>query len=1137
MINNILSVAQQFAGSMPQYYPESVIYGLSKLLLMDERTIRNIFQTSQVINELNSIRFFFEERKMDLYLLKIGLIMCIPYIPGDEEEIVEAYDEYRQYLLEINDQTKLIDVVSKSFDYAYIPLDELFAKDKSSAELFAFIDDMKSGKFKYMKKASVKPNDESVSLPEEKREDTVIKSEENTPFYKLYDKYCKMTASLLECIRGQDNAILKFVEGCYFGEVLEGQEKVSGPKAIFFFFGPPGVGKTYLAETAAKTLNVSKLLLNMAEYTRDEDKDDLVGVSDFYKNAREGILVEFVENNPECLLIFDEIEKASQNVIRVFLQMLSAGSVYNVFRKHDTDFSKAIVVFTSNAGRSLYENSEENLSAIPESVLLSALLNEKDKYGTPVFPSEICSRLATGTTIIFNHIKVRDLIHMVRTQFEKTSELFEKQYGCHISYDDNLSRLFLFSQGTALDARIATSKSINFFKSELYELLRQQGLSELQDYRIKSVEMMVDLSGADQDVRKLFINLDRTEYMVFADEKVIDIFPNNEHYLIDGVSSYADTRKYLKHEIEAIFIDPLLGWNATKVTPLSVTDYDTEGIRLFHDIIESQSGIPVYILDTGRRLSKADVTAFIQEGAVSIVDMSENFKESFARQFSQIAEELYMEKQKGCFIQRGWVLDYRSKQELGCDGNTVIVFYDLKKRMAIDAESRSALLKATERPKVRFKDVIGAENAKAELKYFIEYLTNPKQFLVAGGKPPKGVLLYGPSGTGKTMLAKAMAGESDVAFLQTSASEFKDKYVGGGEANIRRLFKTAKQYAPSIIFIDEIDAIGKKRTGSENTATTESMLNALLTEMDGFSSEANLYRPVFVLAATNYGVDESSSNIASLDEALIRRFDSRIRIDLPNKDERCRYIRVILSNKKIDDITDTVVNNLADRTAGQSLAILQNILDLAFRNAVKNKRTVLGDDLLNALEDFLYGEKREHTPDYYWEAAVHETGHALISYLEGSKPSYITIESRGNYGGYMQFERNGDIGNLTKDMLIGRIRICLAGRAAENVFFGSEKSMNTGAASDLKQASDYAFGILCAYGMEKGQYFILTKEEMLRSPMAEKYVDRINEIIGNEMEHTISVIKEQKELVDKIAKELFAKNHLTGDEFTMLVYN
>ena len=177
-----------------------------------------------------------------------------------------------------------------------------------------------------------------------------------------------------------------------------------------------------------------------------------------------------------------------------------------------------------------------------------------------------------------------------------------------------------------------------------------------------------------------------------------------------------------------------------------------------------------------------------------------------------------MEKESQAFSQRGWVIDFNTKQNVS--GKTVkIWFYNLKKRMTVDVESRGSILSDAERLNIKFDDVIGAENAKEELQYFVKYLQNPKQFLMNGGKPPKGVLLYGPPGTGKTMLAKAMAGESDVTFLQTSASELKNKYIGESEANIRRILAKAKKYAPAIIFIDEIDAIGKKRTGGELTVT------------------------------------------------------------------------------------------------------------------------------------------------------------------------------------------------------------------------------------------------------------------------------------------------------------------------------
>jgi ATP-dependent Zn protease len=406
---------------------------------------------------------------------------------------------------------------------------------------------------------------------------------------------------------------------------------------------------------------------------------------------------------------------------------------------------------------------------------------------------------------------------------------------------------------------------------------------------------------------------------------------------------------------------------------------------------------------------------------------------------------------------------------------------------------------------------------------------------MSGGQPPKGVLLYGPPGTGKTMLARAMAGESDVAFIQTSASEFLSKYVGGGEAKIRDTFKAARKYAPAIIFIDEIDAIGKKRTGSETTNATENLLTALLTEMDGFSSEANARKPVFVLAATNYGVKRDSEEIAELDEALMRRFDNKIYVDLPNKDERAEYISSVLTKKKVPEIDSGVIENIAERTAGQSLATLQNVVDLAFRNAVREEHTVGKNDLLKGLEEYMYGEKRENTPEYYREVAIHETGHAVMSYLQGEQPSYITIESRGNFGGYTQNSSLEDVRSYTKDMLIGQIRTMLAGRAAEQIFYGKDKSLNTGASSDLEQATQCALQIVCRYGMMDGQLMVFKKNEILNSALAPRYVDQINAILNDEMAYTLSELTKNKECIEKVANELLAYNHLTGEEFAKLM--
>ncbi|MBR1853981.1 MAG: AAA family ATPase, partial [Lachnospiraceae bacterium] len=457
------------------------------------------------------------------------------------------------------------------------------------------------------------------------------------------------------------------------------------------------------------------------------------------------------------------------------------------------------------------------------------------------------------------------------------------------------------------------------------------------------------------------------------------------------------------------------------------------------------------------------------------------------------------------------------------------VFYDLRKRMAVDVASRGSLLSQAERPEVRFADVIGAESAKKELRYFVEYLKNPKYFLSKGEKPPKGILLYGPPGTGKTMLAKAMAGESDVTFLQTTAAEFLNSSVGKGEEKIREAFRRAQKYAPAIIFIDEIDTIGKRRTGA---GMTESMLNTLLTQMDGFATDRR--KPVFVLAATNYGI--SGEGAAVLDEALLRRFDNKIYISLPNLKERRQYLEQLFGVGAAGSrISESILDNIAERTTGQSLAELQNVAGLAMRSAVRDGVELSDEVLLTALEEYIHGEKKEHTAEYYYSVAIHEAGHAYVAWLSGDKPAYLTVESRGDFGGYMMAGTPDDTPAYTEEMLIGKIRTALAGRVAEEVFFGAEKGANTGAASDLEKATNLAFGMLCRYGLTGDRLVSLNKEEVMHSSLAGEYLEKANEILQREMQNTQQIIKDGRGTIERIAKELVEKNRLTGQEFETIM--
>ncbi len=248
----------------------------------------------------------------------------------------------------------------------------------------------------------------------------------------------------------------------------------------------------------------------------------------------------------------------------------------------------------------------------------------------------------------------------------------------------------------------------------------------------------------------------------------------------------------------------------------------------------------------------------------------------------------------------------------------------------------------------------------------------------------------------------------------------------------------------------------------------------------------------------------------------------------------CDFLFIIL--KQAEGVTDSVIQSVAERTTGQSLAILKNVIELARRNARRSSRRLIDDDLLTALEEYAHGEKKEHTPEYYKKVAIHETGHAFVSYIGGDKPSYITIESRGHFGGYMQHANQEEADEYTREDLISRIRTALAGRAAEQVFFGKEDSLNTGAYADLRNATNLAWNILCTYGMENDQLIVLNKEEVLRSPLAADYVSKVNSILNREMENTLNVIEKYRDKIQKIADVLARENRLTGAQFEEL-YN
>ena len=337
-------------------------------------------------------------------------------------------------------------------------------------------------------------------------------------------------------------------------------------------------------------------------------------------------------------------------------------------------------------------------------------------------------------------------------------------------------------------------------------------------------------------------------------------------------------------------------------------------------------------------------------------------------------------------------------------------------------------------PNVRLDEVFGAEDAKKELLPMIRQLKNAKRYLRQGIRLPRGIMLDGAPGTGKTMLARAIACEAEMTFIQKNATQFLQQYVGEGPRSVRELFATARKYAPSIIFIDEIDAIARARTGNPDHHAVEELVNTFLAEMDGFDAHDDT--PVFVIAATNFTTRRGET---LLDEALLRRFDRRIHMDLPDKKTRKAFLTATLAKYSFSNVTASFLANLASRSVGWSLADLRLVVQNSIRQAedAESGAFCLTDQILNeAFECFDAGLSKRLTEQEVEKTAYHEAGHAVISALLGRMPAYVTIVSRDNSAGYVMLGESEHAAFRSRRECEDDICIALAGRVSEHLFLG-----------------------------------------------------------------------------------------------------
>ncbi|MCR5012751.1 MAG: AAA family ATPase [Lachnospiraceae bacterium] len=979
---------------------------------------------------------------------------------------------------------------------------------------------------------------------------------------------------ICEKISGQDPAVREFISGLFEGQLSLGKKE--GPMCTFLFVGPPGVGKTFLSKVAADALNRPFKVFQMNEYANAQSFENLIGFAKTYKSSMPGTLTSFVRNNPDAVLLFDEIEKAHINTIRQFLSVLEGGFLKDLYYDSEIDFRKTICIFTTNAGRDFYEEKRDmKISSLSEETIIEAMKKDRDEKGDPTMPPEFLSRLAKGHIVGFDHMEPVKLLPIISHGLKEGADYLKGRYNnLTVIYDPVLlSNIFMFKNGSNLDARVASSKSQSFLIDMVYSVMDYEtqkssainGVSP--DWNNISVEINVDLEGTSNETAKKYMKTERKSRFIIIDTRgeraelaptkypdapFLDIDEWYEDDLEGKQNRISNLLKDNVNDIDAILINPFFNNNSENEYE-GVLNNKSHGMELLKWLSELDNVPPVYIVIPSyhRELeyNKSDMDSLwaLKIRGFIHLDYSE---------LCDLSKDLFLANSLASLSSKGRALGYKQRHKR--EGNKITVeLTDFSEEVSMSPEAVNIFVNdvSEHEGNALDKEVIGADSAKEELKHFIKFLKDPQKYLKSGQSVSKGILLYGPPGTGKTMLAKALAKDADCPFIPVSGAEITIDSIANKDddkiRDIKGLFRLARKYSPSILFIDEIDAFGKPR--EESSEINVKIVNNLLTEMDGFNNHKD--RPVFVIAATNAAdAPDIYGNNIHLDGALLRRFTKKVYVDLPNEDERLKYLQLYkdkLSDKAINmnEIGEEDLNELSRLTAGHSLAEIENAIQIAQGRAAElDDDPILSKELIrDAFEEAVYGEKIENSEEHIKTTAYHEAGHAFMAFQMEERfwPEYATLVGRGNFLGAVSHREDKGHG-MTKAQLLGKIRVSLAGRAAEIVFNGAAMGLSTGAGGDLESATWYTKQIICTFGMEDGFLMSISMrrrvaedsewDAILKGPMAEKYITKINEILTNELQETIDCITKNKGMVQELGDQLLKRSRLSMEEMKEILH-
>ena len=923
----------------------------------------------------------------------------------------------------------------------------------------------------------------------------------------------KLTAALSR-LKGQAH-VGEAVKETLFG-IMQKQNK-KGVLASFLFIGPPAAGKTLTAEIIAEALDdIPYKILDMSSYGTKDSSLDFCGLHPSFKSSKPGDATDFVNKNPLCVLVLDEIEKAHPSILNLLFQIMDRGEIEDMMLKKNVDFRNVILVITSNLGSSIYNSSisHYNFSSIPQATIVNALNTEKNpSTSTPYFPSALVSRFASGRIILFNRLRPECIHKIVLDAIEDEISVYKKEY--HIEFDidaNELARSFIFSLGENADIRALKQSVKKFFEANFLGAVKCAMESGGEEY-FNKITFRFDKSKSSAEARSLFFSRNKIRLAVLCDMENRDVFLRN-----------------VTDDIELFFIDKdfrmvdLSRMDASAV----IIDIDTCGgsvaKEVFHEAAQ-QDRVPIYVYSQ-KYTSATPFLYYNDRGATDFFyrGMDDSDIDGWIRKISDGMNLTYISQE---MFRSGKVLTYDVLMDYDeSDRSISMTITNYGVDSAMNSFDRDKFVASHSIPDVSFDDVVGAREAKSEMKSMANALKNFKQLRREGIRIPRGILLDGKPGTGKTMLAKAFAAESKMPFIEKNGSEFLHQYVGNGAEMVRDMFRTARRYAPAVIFIDEVDVIAGKRD-AVSSFRTDDVLNALLSEMDGFGD--NTDTPVFVIASTNFSSDKSNTK---LDPAFLRRFDRTIHIDLPNMSEREEYIRKSLSKSGRSEVGINCIHSLAKRSVGDSLADLELVIQNAIRQCYSGgKINPLTDALLNeSYESFFNGAAHTKKKDSIMRTAVHEAGHTVVSYVLGMNPLYATIVGRKSFGGYVTFSSE-DEGVFSKADLENKICCFYAGRMAEVMTYGAA-GITTGIGQDIKAATKLAESMVAEYGM-CGDLVSYVDPKSRRTDQTVRKM--VSDLLREQYDRAGALVRQHQNKVNALALALMERNALTEEEIAEVI--